>query len=379
MGNKLEKIAGQILSGCRSVAFDGITPVYTPDAKGFYQSMYWRDFCYTIEGFGKKIPIGELELAVRYLLEPLKEGATFLHKCRNADGKIEFNWQDPYPSEDVSSSATASFSFSADNPMFAVKVVDEYLRLGGEVSLFKEYLVRLERVMKLVPLSDNNLVEDNVGPYMYGFYDTISLTGEECFASLLFYDASLRLARIFHKIGEEKKAELWQNYAEKTKSGLNLLWNKNAGMFISDTRTNRQIDVWGSAFAVYLESISDVQAEAISRWFVKNFDRCVKWGHVRHIPYPEYWKGPFTEVVYPRIQPYGHYQNGGYWSVPTPWVVRTIALTDMVLAKRMVLDLEKSLVDYYMPECINEDGSCKLPGYTASAAMGLTALKILEE
>ncbi len=373
MSSTVEAAAHEVLLGCRSTAFDGVSPIFAPDASGNYEGTYWRDFCYLLEGLGGEIPVEDVERAVRYLLEPLAEGQTLLHKSRRADGTLVYNWQDPVPTAD-SPSAETSWLFSADNPMFAVKVVDQYLRLGGKLSLFREYAGRLERVLDGVTLSENHLVKDDVGPYVYGFYDSVSLTGEECFASVLFFDAAVRLSGMLEASGESAKAKSWMDRAGKTRDGLKHLRTGEQGMLLSDTGTNRQVDVWGSAFAVYVGAVRGEQASLISDWLAGNYDSCVRWGHVRHIPRPHYWKGPFTDIVYPAVQPRGHYQNGGYWSVPAPWVAHAIALADRSLAGRMICDLERALIEYRMPECINEDGSTKLPGYAASAAMGALAV-----
>ncbi len=362
IGEEIITRAQEILTGCRTMAFDGKTPIYAPDEKRFYNGVYWRDFCYMVEGFAGLLPLEDVEAIIRYLLDPpLLEGRVF-PKSRNEDGELWYNWRYPFRTW-----------CSADNPMFAVKVMHEYLKRGGDKQLFKSYPSKIERGMSSVRFSKNSLVEDPVGPYIYGFYDTVFLTGEECFASVLFIDAVKRLAEMYEQIGDAPRAAYWRETAGKTEAGLSHLWIEDENMFLSDTLTNRRIDVWGSAYAVYSGAVERDKAKKISEWFVENFDRCVRWGHVRHLPSPEYWKKTGHDALPP-----GQYQNGGYWSVPAPWVVHTIALTNEDLAKQMCESLEDALLKFDFPECINEDGTCKLPGYTASAAMGLLALKFFE-
>jgi len=344
--------AREILAGCRSTAFDGRTPVFAPDAAGYYSGLYWRDFCYTIEGLGDMLALEEIASALHYLLGPLTPDDAIFPKGRTRDGKFTYNWRMP-GGENLC---------SADNPMFAVKVVSEYLARGGLHDLFSQYAGVIEKAMDGVTLSANGLVRDDVGPYVYGFYDTVFLTGEECFASLLYREAAERLAQMFEQTGDDGHAARWRESAARTRAGLE-------GVFLSDTGSNRQRDVWGSAYAVYSDAVGERQRKRISEWFVKNYDRCVLRGHVRHLPRPEYWKN-----MGPDHRPAGEYQDGGYWSVPAPWVVRAIALTDAGLAGRMREDLADALLELDFPECINEDGSLKLPGYTASAAMGLAAV-----
>ena len=295
-----------------------------------------------------------------------------------ADGTLTYNWQDPEPTANSPHTDTAS-DCSADNPTFAVKAVHEFVKMGGDIGLFKDHSHELERVMNTMSLSKNHLVRDDIGPYVYGFYDTVTLSGEECFASVLFYDAALRMSAMFKMARDPLKAADWCVCAQKTRDGLQNLLLEDEGMFLSDTGTNRQIDVWGSSYAVYAGMLSKHEASRVSAWLVSNHERCLRRGHVRHIPSPAYWKGAFTDVVYPAIERYGNYQNGGYWSVPAPWVAHAIALTDRSLAQRMVCDLTESLIDYGAPECINEDDSCRLPGYAASAAMGRLAIRPFTE
>lgn len=355
---KIYSRAHEILEGCRTTAFDGKTPVYAPDSKGFYKGVYWRDFCYLIEGFGEVLPLQDIEATIRYLLDPFSLKTKVFPKARTADGTVEYNWQYPYPTW-----------YSADNPMFAVKVLHEYSKRGGNKNMFGKYCSRIEKGMESVCLSKSSLVEDLVGPYVYGYYDTVCLTGEECFASVLYIDAAKKFAELYQRAGDISNAKRWRKSAREMQLNLPRLWIEGEHMFLSDTVTNRQIDVWGSAYAVYSGAVEEDTAKKISGWFIENFDRCVRWGHVRHLPSPEYWKKMGHDAL-----SHGQYQNGGYWSVPTPWVVYTIGLTDDDRANRMREVLAASLLEFDFPECINEDGSCKLPGYTASAAMGVFAL-----
>jgi len=312
-----------------------------------------------IEGAGELVSLADIEAVLHYLLAPWGDEDAVFPKGRTKEGEFTYNWQLP----------GSENRFSADNPMFAVKAVSEFLGRGGTIEVFGQYSGKLERALSAVRLSANHLVEDPVGPYVYGFYDTVFLTGEECFASVLFADAAERLAGMFDRHGETPRAERWRRAAQGARAGLGELWIDGKGMFLSDTLSNRAVDVWGSAYAVYSGAVDEERARRISRWFVANYDRCVRRGHVRHIPAPGYWK-----KMGPDARPPGEYQNGGYWSVPTPWVAHTIALTDRALAARMLHDLEAALLELDFPECLNEDGSLKLPQYTASAAMGLLAL-----
>jgi hypothetical protein len=142
-------------------------------------------------------------------------------------------------------------------------------------------------------------------------------------------------------------------------------------MLLTDTDSNREIDVWGSAYAVWANALPGDHQMAISRWLVDHYEDCICRGHVRHLPKPHY----FTEVGHD-AQPPGHYQTGGFWAVPTPWVVYTLRLSDPQQARTMQDSLRDAMVELDYPECLNEDGTIKLPGYLASIAMGNMALHL---
>ncbi|MCK5119242.1 MAG: hypothetical protein KAQ78_06645, partial [Candidatus Latescibacteria bacterium] len=112
MNDPLRKMAAKCLEGCRSLADDEITTVYAPDAAGHYRGIYWRDFCYALEGFGEDIPVEHIEGAIRFILDAIDPGATLMPKSRQSDGCLGYNRDQ-----------NGQFR-SADNAFFAIKVVD---------------------------------------------------------------------------------------------------------------------------------------------------------------------------------------------------------------------------------------------------------------
>ena len=363
MNDQLRKMATKCLKGCQSLADDGITIVYAPDAAGYYKGIYWRDFCYALEGFGEDIPVEHIEGAIRFILDAIDPGATIMPKSRQSDGRLDYNRDQ-----------NGQFR-SADNAFFAIKVVDIYLKRDGSPELFDEYRNRLEPALFVTNLSPRHLVQNDIGSSLYGFFDTINLTGEEAFVSVLFVEACFKIADALKRIGQENAAKHWHDRGMITCNALQHLWVEEAGMLLSDTGTNQQIDIWTSAYAAATDILPKEKSRRVADWLEQNWKSAVRWGHVRAIPSPEYWKGAFARY-YPKIIPNGYYQNGGYWSVAAPWVMSAIIKQYPALAQQMACELEEALVEFKMPETINEDGSCKLSGYVASAAMGTLALKI---
>lgn len=375
--------AHEILEGCIAMAPDERTKVYgtydfgssdIPDVVAkHYKGAYWRDLYYTVIGFGDAFPHEGLEASLRYLLEPEvgqvevpgyhPTDEIVFHKCRLSDGSVFWNYQFPWQTP-----------YSADNPMFAMMLLGEYVRRGGDITPFAQHAERLELAISSVHLSDRYLVH-HFGPYVYGFYDTINLSGEQTHASILYLNAAEDFAALYEQIGNEPKRSEWMRVSERIRTSLPALLSPTDAMFLSDLATNRRLDVWASAYAVYSGAADDRVSGRISEWFVDHYQECVRDGHVRQVPKPDNW----VSFVGSDARGSGFYQNGGYWSVASPWVIRTLARSNPELAKTAAEQLARAALVYDFPECINEDRSCRLPDYTASAGMTLLALRIADE
>ena len=92
----------------------------------------------------------------------------------------------------------------------------------------------------------------------------------------------------------------------------------------------REHDIWGSAFAVYLEVADARQSKRISTYFKAHFGESVQHGQIRHLPGGVYWEEGCALDTY---------QNGAFWATPTGWFVYALDLTDPILADRTVFDM----------------------------------------
>ena len=128
----------------------------------------------------------------------------------------------------------------------------------------------------------------------------------------------------------------YANRADLIRKNINLLWHAESGMFFAADIDCRQIDVWGSAFAVEVGLTSDRQASRIAEFLLQNKDSVFQHVQVRHLPGMELWQRMFS-----RNYPPGSYQNGAYWATPLPWIVPVIQLKSPAFARQLVSDAIK--------------------------------------
>ncbi len=245
-----------------------------------------------------------------------------------------------------------------DNSQFAVKITWEIWHSYNDIKPFMHTAQILEDALNFLPMSEKvHLIWiDPDNPHSsYGFTDTVAKTGEELFFSLLLYEAHIKMAELYTAVNKPKEAEIHRGRT------LDLLWS-GEGYFFAASQGYRQLDVWGSAYSVWIGAVDELRAMDISRWLCDNFDKIVEWGQVRHIPEPYYWERLLTDV-----KP-GTYQNGAYWGTTSGWIAHAISLTDKRLVKQMIADLAQFCRSEGKAwECVNVDYR-KCPDYVATLA-----------
>ncbi|MBO3809399.1 MAG: hypothetical protein FGF50_07380 [Candidatus Brockarchaeota archaeon] len=337
----------KLVDKCLSKASDGTT-LFMPDGGGNYNALWTRDFCYMLEGLPGCIKREDAVEAYFYIVSRQRGDGAIADRV-GINGEPYYNVFGLKP--------------PTDNPQFAVKIVWEIWRAYGDASPFILTADRLEKALGSLPLSSSGLIWIDPGsPHSpYGFTDCVAKTGEELFSSLLLYEAHVKMAELYGAVGRTEEAKVHQAQAAKVKSSLGKLWS-GEGYFFAASVDCRQPDVWGSAYAVWVDAVDNQRAIEISRWLSSCFDKIVKWGQVRHLPEPLVWEKTLTE-----IKP-GTYQNGAYWGTATGWVAYAISLANRQLPERMLTDLvEFCEAEGKAWECVNLDYR-KCPDYVATLA-----------
>jgi hypothetical protein len=145
-----------------------------------------------------------------------------------------------------------------DNAQFLVFAVSSYLDMvpaDRHKFLYRKWSAQLQRGMNYIPLAASGLVwNDPTKPHSpYGFTDTVAKTGELFMESLLYWRASKMLARWEETYGSEEGRAAWAARARAIEKSIVSLWDDKTGMFFAASKDCRQTDIWGNAYAVYID------------------------------------------------------------------------------------------------------------------------------
>jgi hypothetical protein len=362
----LQSAAADLLHGCRVRADDG-TWLYTPDGKGNYRALWTRDFAYMVEHAADLMPDADIEACLRYLMRGIRADGASPDRVQ-PDGVAVYTGGPP---------EKPLGEPNLDNGPFLVIAADVYLRrqpADRARRLHGEWGPQLQRALRWVPLSPGGLVwNDPVRPHSpYGFTDTVGKTGELLFESLLYWTACRRLAEWETRCGTDAAVSReWRDRARRVERQLvKSLWDREAGVFLAATQDCRQIDVWGNAYAVWLDFPLGNRRSRILRFLRDRHSEFVWHGQVRHLIAGEHWRRLLAPVEKER------YQNGAYWATASGWMIAAIANSDPALARRLWNDLVSDFTSAGVCECVGP-GYRQLPSYVVSATNPLAAARKL--
>lgn len=355
-----------LLAGCRVRADDG-SWFYTPDGRANYRALWARDFAYMVENAGDLIPAEDVAACLRRLLKGVRaDGA--------APDRVQPDGLAVYVGGPVDKPLGEP---NLDNGPFLVIAVDEHLKRQPRTAardFFRENAATLDRAMDWTPRGTNGLVWNNPAkPHSpYGFTDTIGKTGDLFFESLLYWTASRRMAEWHRRTGDFAKARTYSARSKLIEQNLGALWDEPAGAFLAATKDCHQIDIWGNAYAIWLDfPLTKRQRRQVVNFLTANQDRFLWHGQVRHLRAGEYWQRLLTPVQPER------YQNGAYWATASGWMMFALAQKNPAAARQMWHDLIADFRAGEVCECVNE-GYRQLPSYVVSATNPLAAARRLK-
>ncbi len=341
----------QQLNGCRVESTNGIW-LHTPDGIGNYKALWTRDFYYMVEYAADLMDPEEIKASIHYLLNGQREDGCIPDRV-NIDGTPIYS-----PGSDNNPMA----DHALDNGPFMTLLVCWYVKQFKDEMLFRALEGKLLRGLDFISLAENGLVyNDPKNPQcVYGFTDTVKKTGNLLFSSLIYYKACKEMEALCRKYNYGNP-DIYKVRSENIQKNINKLMDEKSGMFWAADKDCKQIDIWGSAYAVYVGITSEEQSKRISEYLIRNADQIVMKGQIRHLPGSDAsWNNLFQPITA------GTYQNGAYWATPLAWVVPVIAQQNLPLAQKILKDVIKDFQENGINECINTD-YLNVPNYVASA------------
>lgn len=342
----------QQLEGCR-VKGAGDTWLHTPDGIGNYKALWTRDFYYMVEYAGDLMDPEEIQASIYYLLGGQREDGCFPDRV-NISGKAVYS-----PGPDHAPMA----DHALDNGPFMALLVCSYLNQHEDTALFRKVEDKLLLGLDFIKRNESGLVyNDPENPQcVYGFTDIVKKTGNLLFSSLLYFKACREMEALCRKY-HVGNPDIYKTRADRIQHNIHILFDQKSGMFRAADRDCRQIDIWGSAYAVSVGICSAEQSKRISAYLSRNADDIILRGQIRHLPGSDAgWNNLFIPCAE------GTYQNGAFWATPLAWIVPVIAQEDLPLAKQIVQDAIDDFQENGINECINID-YINIPNYVASAS-----------
>ncbi len=354
----MKKATLEQLEGCR-VKGAGGTWIHTPDGVGNYKALWTRDFCYMVEYAGDLMEPNEIKASIYYLLNGQREDGCIPDRVNVAGQPV---YSPGPPGKPMADNAL-------DNGPFMAMLVCSYVNQYQDEELFKEVELKLRRGLDHTNVEESGLVYNNPNnpQCVYGFTDIVKKTGNLLFSSLLYYRANLEMYQLCKKY-ECGNPAIYKSRYEYIRQNINTLWDEDKGMFWAADIDCKQIDIWGSAYAVEVGITDDEQTRRIASYLVEHYDETVLNGQIRHLTRSE---GAWNNLFKPCEE--GTYQNGAYWATPLAWVIPVYARFKPNLAKEMLENVVTDFQENGINECIN-DGYVKVPNFVVSATnvYGLT-------
>lgn len=357
----IREVTDKILKGSIVPADDG-TKLYTPDGLGSYKALWTRDFAYMVIQAGDLVPVEDMLGGIEYLLRDARPDDGWI------PDRVYPNRYVRYAAGDVEFPGDANL----DNGPFMVLLADGCLtKLDSETAgeQFLRWQNALVRGMECLPVNENSLICNESDPphSPYGFTDTICKTGLLSMETLLYWNAAGKLVKWLEATGQD--ASCWKKKRDAIESVFAETFLDESGMLLSATRDCRQIDIWGSCYAIHIGfPLTDVQKDGIARWLIAHYDEITEAGQICHLPRGEYWQRTFVPVA-PET-----YQNGAFWATPTEWFCDAVARLNEGLARKTVEDAMDYFETQGIFECVNKQWR-KLDTYVASAVAVYAAAK----
>ncbi len=236
-----------------------------------------------------------------------------------------------------------------------VHMAHVYWKLTGDMSLLAKEVdgmaifERLKRAFSspssdtVTGLSETTEADRAVG---FGFCDGNTHTGKLLFASLLRYRAAGEMAEMADALGDRSSADTYRSLADRIRKNIVPAFGDSpaiGGWLYASTGIGRQVDVWGTLFAVHLGVLGQAAADAARQ----SIAEAVRQGAISHEggvrQVPTTMDFSDTTAWERSLWKVNTYQNGGYWHTATGWLVAALWKSDRPLATRIFGEMIRHL------------------------------------
>jgi hypothetical protein len=287
---------------------------------------------------------------------------------------------------------------SLDDHFFFVDIAWQLISQGNRLGILDAVIEGMSLLDRLdlafaVPSvdADTQLVccDEEKRGVSFGFTDIVVHTGYLLFCSLLRFRAAKQLAQMHQLRGAQQRAQAYEAIAQTAATSIRSTFALENGLLKASTGKSAQVDVWGSAFAVYCGLWDGEDGQRACRALAHALSQgTIAWrGNIRHVPTDgdHSAESAWEQVV--GQWPKNHYQNGAYWNTPTGWVCYAVAQVDGRAARQLATEYVDQLreddfrqgPEFGAPyECIHPQGDHRQnPVYLTSMTCPLAAFKRL--
>lgn len=360
MLNELEALARKTIADCthvKQVAYaDQPIRLLLPSGDEKYVAFWVRDAAMMAES--GLVPDGDLRRYIEIIASCGQNGPDTLRLAHglevppfavadhvNYNGKPVFFPGTYADGEDQGDGLYGSYPPFCDNYYF-ISMVDQYVAQTGDRDILTRSFGGMTLANRLARAFEGyNLNPDTglcVSEYRrftvdWGFTDSVAMQGALLFASLLRYMAATAMGRLFPGSGyTDGDAPVTASLARAIRACFR---DSESGWLWSSDGPDRQHDVWGTAYAVYLGVLDAPEADSAAQALASAYRAGTSGvnGYIRHIL--------TTEDAVPGVTawarcsvPVDVYQNGTYWATPLGWYAVAVDRVDHALALSMLGD-----------------------------------------
>jgi hypothetical protein len=206
----------------------------------------------------------------------------------------------------------------------------------------------------------------------WAFQDGVVKTGECLFESVLWYNACIALTQLYTAAGDMTNANLFNNYAINTLTGISSLYNIASGMFFTDSLVNLVPDINGSAYAAFSGMTTPSQTAAVKNYLINNYNALTnQYGFIRQtIPSFPGQGGNWLA---------GSYDNGG-WSYGHKWIGWLLGINNLInLLTSYVAGGTHMAIEWYNYPDVTITGNTNNIASIVGVLFAANALQLIQE